>query len=93
MDPTPDGTAEDIRVAEIRLDIELARKRIVETVDALEYKADVPARIADVLSATASNIAASVLQRIPSPSRASSRATEAAGVEQTPLLDPLSEDV
>ena len=89
MDPTPDGTGEDVRVAEIRLDIELARKRIVDAVDALEYKADVPARIADVLSTTASNIAASVLQRIPSPSRAK----EAAGVDETPDLDPLPKDV
>lgn len=81
MDTTPDGTAEDLRVAEIRLDIELARKRIVDTVDALEYKADVPARIADVLSVTASSITTSILQRIPS--RASSREQEAADTDET----------
>jgi Protein of unknown function (DUF3618) len=71
MDPTRDGTAHDDRVAEIRSDIELARTRIVETIDALEYKADVPARLADVLSTTASSITARILQRIPSPSRTS----------------------
>ena len=92
MDPTPDGTAEDIRVAEIRLDIELARQRIVDTVDALEYKADVPARIADVLSVTASNITASILQRIPSRASSREREKEAAGVRGMLVPDPLSED-
>lgn len=70
MDAAQDRTAEDVRVAEIRLEIERTRSRIVETIDALEYKADVPARLADVLSATASNVTARVLQRIPTSSRA-----------------------
>ena len=39
MDPTPDRPAEDSRVDEIRLEIELAKIRIVETIDALEHKA------------------------------------------------------
>jgi len=88
MDPRREGTAEDRRVAQIRLDIELARMRIAETVDALAYKADVPARIADVLSTTASTIAARVLQRIPSSPRSSSDATKDA-VVATPLTEPL----
>lgn len=71
MDAAQDRTAEDVRVAEIRLEIERTRSRIVETIDALEYKADVPARLADVLSATASSVTARVLQRIPTSSRAS----------------------
>ena len=68
MDPTPDGTPEDVRVAEVRRDIELARARLAETISALEYKADVPTRLADVLSATASKLTARVLDRIPSSS-------------------------
>jgi len=78
MDATRDRTAEDIRVAEIRLEIEILRLRIVETIDALEYKADVPARLADVLSATASNVAARVSQRFPSSSRVPKEGKEAA---------------
>ena len=52
MGPTPNGTPEDVRIAAIRLDIEIARMRIVRTIDTLEYKADMPARLADVLSNT-----------------------------------------
>jgi len=65
MDPTRDGTITDQRVAEIRLEIDAARKRVVDVIDALEYKADVPARLADGLSATASNVTARLLERIP----------------------------
>jgi uncharacterized membrane protein len=65
MDATRDGTAARDRVAEIRLEIEAARERIVETIDALEYKADVPSRLADGLSATASSVTARLLDRIP----------------------------
>ncbi len=84
MDPTRDGTAEDTRVAEIRLDVELARKRIAETIHALEYKADVPTRLADLLSATASRFTARVLARIPSPSRPAADTPEGAGAETPP---------
>jgi uncharacterized membrane protein len=65
MDPTRDGTITDQRVAEIRLEIDAARRRVVDVIDALEYKADVPARLADGLSATASNVTARLLERIP----------------------------
>lgn len=66
MDAEQDRGAEAIRIAQIRADIEGARQRIVETIDALEYKADLSARLGDVLSSTASGIAARVLGRIPS---------------------------
>ena len=55
MDATRDGTAEDTRVAQIRSDIVAARARVVQTLDALEYKAGVPARLADVLGSAASD--------------------------------------
>jgi uncharacterized membrane protein len=65
MDPTRDAAVARERVAEIRLEIDAARRRIVDVIDALEYKADVPARLADGLSATASNVTARLLERIP----------------------------
>jgi uncharacterized membrane protein len=65
MDPTRDGAVARERVAEIRLEIDAARRRIVDVIDALEYKADVPARLADGLSATASSVTARLLERIP----------------------------
>lgn len=69
MDPTQDGRAEDLRVTEIRREVEALRLRIAETIDALEYKADVGARIGDKLSATASSVTALVRQSMPSSSR------------------------
>ncbi len=80
MDPVENGTAEDPRVGEIRRDIERARARIAEAVDALEYKADVPARLGDVLSATASNITARVLSRLPTTSAPQREAVDEAAV-------------
>ena len=53
-------------LARIRVDVELAKARIVETIDALGYKVDVPTRIGDMLSATASNVTARNLQALPS---------------------------
>ena len=70
MDPTQDGTTEDrVRVTEIRREVEAVRLRIAETIDALEYKADVGSRIGDKLSATASSVTARVRQSLPSSSR------------------------
>src|SRR5688500_5273468 len=66
MDPQHDGTAEDLRVTEIRREIEILRLRIAETIDALEYKADVGSRFKDKVSATSSSVAARVRQRMPS---------------------------
>ncbi len=76
MDAPENGAAEGLRVAAIRAEIEVIRLRIATTVDALEYKADVPSRLGDVLSATASTFAARVKQRMPSSSRNSSEPAE-----------------
>ena len=67
MDTTPAGRADDARVTEIRSDAVEARARIADTIAALGYKADISARIGDMLSAAASQITARVLQRFPSP--------------------------
>ena len=68
MDAKQDGTAQELRVAEIRREIEATRLRIAETVDALEYKADVPSRLKEKVSATASNVTARVRRRASSSS-------------------------
>jgi hypothetical protein len=86
MDPTPDGTPEDVRIAAIRLDIEMARMRIVKTIDALEYRADMPSRLADVLSHTTARFTSRFLQRIPS--RASSGPSDPVDSDQPSLDDP-----
>ena len=70
MGATRDRASDEVRVAEIMLEIEQARARIVETIDALENKTDLPARLGDVISATAAGFTARVLQRIPSMSHA-----------------------
>jgi hypothetical protein len=67
MAATRGRASDEVRVAEIMLEIEQARARIVDTIDALENEADLPARLGDVVSATASRFTARVLQRIPSP--------------------------
>ncbi len=64
MDAPQDGTAQERRVAEIRREIEAIRLRIAETVDALEYKADVPSRLKEKVSATASNVTARVRRSV-----------------------------
>ena len=73
MDPTQDGRAEDPRVTEIRREIDGLRLRIAETIDALEYKADVGSRLGDKLSATASKVTARVREGMPSRSRDSAQ--------------------
>ena len=66
MDPSTDGRTEDIRLAEIRGEILATRSRLAETIDALRYKADLPARLGDVLAAVAEGAAAQVAQRLAS---------------------------
>ena len=66
MDTPQDRTAEDVRLVEIRHEIAAARKRIAESIDALEYKTDVPARLGDTLASAASNLTARLLDRLPS---------------------------
>lgn len=85
MGTDENGTVEDPRIAEIRRDIERARLRVAETIDALEYKADLSARLGDVLSTAASSVATRVLQR--SPMTHSSR-EEAALKEAAPRSGP-----
>jgi Protein of unknown function (DUF3618) len=64
VDPNKDRRAEDIRIDEIRREIETTRSRVAETIDALRYKADLPARLGDVLTALAEGAAAQVAQRL-----------------------------
>lgn len=64
MDASQDRTAEDLRVAEIRREIEAIRLRIASTIDALEYKADVPSRVSEAVSSTASSVTAKVKERL-----------------------------
>jgi hypothetical protein len=52
-------------VIRIRAEIDAARTRLAETLDALAYKADVPARLGDTLAATAAGVTARVLDRLP----------------------------
>ena len=69
MDPRTDGRTEDIRLDEIRGEILATRSRVAETIDALRYKADLPARLGDVLAAVAEGAAAQVAQRLASASQ------------------------
>ena len=54
MDPTGDRPAPVDRVAEVRAEIEAARARVAGTLDALRFKADVPARLGDSMGTAAS---------------------------------------
>jgi hypothetical protein len=65
MDAKRDRTAAPNRVAEIRMEIEAARRRVVDAIDDLEFKADVPSRLSERLSAVATNVTARVKDRIP----------------------------
>ena len=64
-----DRTVEDIRIAEIRAEIEAIRRRIAAEIDGLTYKVDVPARLADGLSSAASTFTARMMQRLPGGAR------------------------
>ena len=86
MDPAQDGNAEDLRVTEIRREIEALRLRIAESIDALEYKADIGSRLGEKLSATASSVTERVRRRIPSSSRNAAETPEQEPVE-TPTPD------
>lgn len=66
MDPNTDRRTEELRVDEIRREIESTRSRVAETIDALRYKADLPARLGEVLAAAAEGTAAHVVQRLAS---------------------------
>jgi hypothetical protein len=68
VDPNTGRGTEDDRVDEVRQEIERIRPRMAATIDALRYKADLPARIGDVLVAVAEGAAAQVAQRLASAS-------------------------
>jgi hypothetical protein len=75
-----DRTVEDIRIAEIRDEIEAIRRRIAAEIDGLTYKVEVPARLADGLSSAASTFTARMMQRLPGGAR---NATEEAAGSNT----------
>jgi hypothetical protein len=61
---TPGGRATPVdRVVEIRADLDAARRRIAVTLEALRYKADMPARLGDLLGTMASEFMAHVIDR------------------------------
>jgi Protein of unknown function (DUF3618) len=66
VDPSGDRTPPADRVAEIRAEIEGARARLVGTLDALWFKADVPARLGDSVGAAASAFTAHLIDRLTS---------------------------
>lgn len=81
MAPPEDRTAEDVRVDEIRSEIEAIRLRIALAVDALAYKADVPSRLGDALSSAATTFTSRLLQRLPG----GAKPTNEAGDEGLPV--------
>jgi hypothetical protein len=64
MDPSRGRTSGDDHVAEIRSEIEAARARIAETLGALRFKTDVPARLGDSAGHAAATFTTHVLDRI-----------------------------
>ena len=64
MDPSRDRTSAVDHVAEIRSEIEAARARIAETLGALRWKTDVPARLGDSAGHAAATFTARVLDRM-----------------------------
>ncbi len=64
MDPSRDRTSAVDHVAEIRSEIEAARARIAETLGALRWKTDVPARLGDSAGHAAATFTAHVLDRM-----------------------------
>lgn len=66
MDPSGDRTAPVDRVAQIRAEIEAARARVAGTLDALRFKADVPARLGDSVGTAASTFTEHLIDRLTS---------------------------
>jgi hypothetical protein len=64
MDPSRSGTPSTDRVAEIRADIESARTRMAETLGALRFKADLPARLGDSAGRAALTFTEHVIERV-----------------------------
>jgi hypothetical protein len=66
MDPSRSRTPAIDRVAEIRADIASARTRIAETLEALRFKADLPARLGDSVGNAALTFTEHVVDRVTS---------------------------
>ena len=64
MDASGDRTHAFDRVAEIRAEIEAARSRIARTLEALRFKADLPARLGDSVGNAASTFTSHVIDRV-----------------------------
>ena len=79
MDASRDRAPQVDRVAEIRAEIEAARTRVAETVDALRFKADLPARLGDSMGNAASTFTTHLFDGI-----TGDEGTEAADEEVTP---------
>jgi Protein of unknown function (DUF3618) len=73
------------RVAEIRADIEAARTRIAGTLEALRFKADLPARLGDSVGNAALSFTEHVLDRVTSPEDGEPK-------EQDPVTTPPSNE-
>lgn len=86
MDASEDGGPQELRVAEIRAEVEMLRLRIAEALDALGYKVDVPARLGDMLSSTAANVTSRLLQHVPTTPRNASDSTDTSVVADTPSV-------
>jgi Protein of unknown function (DUF3618) len=80
MDPSGDRTAPDDGIARIRAEIVAARVRLVGTLDALRYKADLPARLGDSVGTGASRFIAHVIDGLTS--------SESEGTREDPIADP-----
>ena len=78
MDPSGDRTPPVDRVAQIRAEIEAARARVVGTLDALWFKADVPARLGDLVGTAASTFSAHLIDRLTS--------SESEGTPEDPII-------
>jgi hypothetical protein len=64
MDPSRNRTPPIDGVAEIRADIEAARTRMSETLEALRFKADLPARLGDSVGSAAVSFTEHVIDRM-----------------------------
>lgn len=85
MDPSRSRTPPVDRIAEIRADIASARIRMAETLEALRFKADLPARLGDSVGNAAVIFTEHVFDRVTS-------AKEDEATEQPPTPIPASNE-